>query len=133
MTLGGRRVSVRRPRVRLGAGRIAHGIRALEDRDTVELLRRRQVSLDVCPTSNHVLGIVPTLADHPVRALLDAGVACTLGADDPLLSGNGLLSEYEAARTRLGMTDEQLAALARTSTKWRPPRWCTTGPVLGVA
>jgi adenosine deaminase len=107
--------SVRAAVHRLGARRIAHGIRAIEDPGTVELLRRRRVSLDVCPTSNYAVGIVPTLADHPVRALLDAGVACTLGADDPLLFGTGLLGEYEAARTCLGLTDEQLAALARTS------------------
>ena len=81
----------------------------------IELLRQRRVSLDVCPTSNHALGIVPAPGGHPVRALLDAGVACTLGADDPLLFGSGLLGEYEAARPRLGLTDEQLAAVARAS------------------
>jgi adenosine deaminase len=99
----------------LGARRIAHGIRAIEDPGTVELLRQRDVSLDVCPSSNQALGIVPSLADHPLPALLDAGVACSLGADDPLLFGTGLLGEYELARTELGLTDQQLAALARTS------------------
>jgi adenosine deaminase len=99
----------------LGASRIAHGIRAIEDPGTVDLLRYRQISLDVCLTSNHALGVVPTLSGHPLRALLDAGVACTLGADDPLLFGTGLLGEYETARTALGLTDEQLAAIAHTS------------------
>ncbi len=107
--------SVRASVHRLGASRIAHGIRAIEDPDTIDLLRERQVSLDVCLTSNHALGIVPDLSEHPVRALLDAGIACTLGADDPLLFGSGLLGEYETARTQLRMPDEQLAAIARTS------------------
>jgi adenosine deaminase len=107
--------SVRASVHHLGASRIAHGIRAIEDPDTVELLRERGVSLDVCLTSNYVLGIVPARSEHPMQALLDAGVACTLGADDPLLFGTGLFGEYEVARTRLGMTDEQLAAIARTS------------------
>ena len=112
----------------LGASRIAHGIRAIEDPGTVELLQERQVSLDVCPTSNHALGIVPTPDDHPVRVLLDAGVACSLGADDPLLFGTGLLGEYERARSRLHMTDEQLATLARTSitTSDAPPELITS-------
>jgi adenosine deaminase len=99
----------------LGARRVAHGIRAIEDPGTVELLRRHDVSLDVSPSSNQALGIVPSLADHPLPALLDAGVACTLGADDPLLFGTSLHGEYELARTQLGLTDQQLAALARTS------------------
>jgi adenosine deaminase len=107
--------SVRTAVHRLGARRIAHGIRAVEDPATVELLLERGVSLDVCPTSNVLLGVIPALADHPLPALLDAGLACTLGADDPLLFGTGLLGEYELARTRLGLTDQELAALARTS------------------
>jgi adenosine deaminase len=101
--------------LRLGATRIAQGVRAIEDPDTVDLLRARQVSLDICLTSNHTLGVVPDLSEHPVQALLDAGIACTLGADDPLLFGTGLLGEYEIARSHLGMTDQQLAAIARTS------------------
>jgi adenosine deaminase len=107
--------SVRAGVERLGARRIAHGIRAVEDPGTVELLCERQVSLDVSLTSNHLLGIVPDLSRHPLPALLEAGVACTLGADDPLLFGTGLLGEYETARAALGLTDGQLAALARTS------------------
>jgi adenosine deaminase len=112
----------------LGASRIAHGIRAIEDPDTVELLRERQITLDVCLTSNVALGVVPTLSSHPLRGLLDAGVACTLGADDPLLFGTGLLSEYETARTALALTDEELAAIARTSitTSDAPPHLITT-------
>ena len=107
----------------LGARRIAHGIRAVEDPSTVELLREFRVSLDICPTSNVALGIVPSLSEHPLPALLDAAVACTLGADDPLLFGTGLLGEYQLARTGLGLSDEQLAALARTSitTSGAPP------------
>jgi adenosine deaminase len=107
--------SVRASVLRLGATRIAHGIRAIEDPDTVDLLRARQVSRDICLTSNRALGIGTDLSEHPIHALLDAGIACTLGADDPLLFGTGLLGEYETARSHLGMIDPQLAAIARTS------------------
>jgi adenosine deaminase len=58
---------------------------------------------------------VPTLAEHPLPQLLAAGVRCSLGSDDPLMFGVGLYDEYSQARTSMGLTDEQLAAIARTS------------------
>ncbi|WP_412540097.1 adenosine deaminase [Longispora sp. K20-0274] len=106
----------------LGATRIAHGIRAADDPELLSTLADRGVSLDVCLTSNHLLGVTD-LAEHPLPRLLAAGVRCSLGADDPLMFGVGLLDEYEIARSRLGLSDEQLAALARTSveTSGAPP------------
>lgn len=99
----------------LGATRIAHGVRAVEDQGLLEDLAARNVTLDVCLTSNQALGVFPDVARHPLPALLAAGVGCSLGADDPLMFGAGLLAEYETARRELGFTDAQLAALARTS------------------
>jgi adenosine deaminase len=99
----------------LGAARIAHGIRAAEDPALLDVLAARGVALDVSLTSNKLLGVVPDLAAHPLPALLAAGVPCTLGADDPLMFGAGVLDEYRTARAVLGFGDEQLAALARTS------------------
>jgi adenosine deaminase len=99
----------------LGATRIAHGVRAAEDPVLLEELAARNVTFDVCLTSNEALGVFPNLAEHPLPALLAAGVGCSLGADDPLMFGTGLLGEYETARRELGLSDMQLAALARTS------------------
>ncbi|WP_105968852.1 adenosine deaminase [Streptomyces geranii] len=99
----------------LGARRIAHGVRAVEDPALVARLAAEGVVLDVCPTSNVALGVVNSLSAHPLPRLLEAGVRCTLNADDPLLFGPGLLAEYETARTELALTDLQLAAVARTS------------------
>jgi hypothetical protein len=76
--------------VKTGAQAVEDAARRLsiwvQDR-TAGLLRARRVSLDICLTSNHALGIATDLSEHPVQALLDAGIACTLGADDPLLFG----------------------------------------------
>ncbi|HEY4420704.1 MAG TPA: adenosine deaminase, partial [Pseudonocardia sp.] len=58
---------------------------------------------------------VPSFDEHPLVRLLDAGVRCTLNGDDPLLFGPGLLGEYELARTTMGLSDERLAQLARSS------------------
>jgi adenosine deaminase len=99
----------------LGAQRICHGIRAIEDPALVDRLATDEIVLDVCPTSNVMLAVVPSFDEHPLVRLLDAGVRCTLNGDDPLLFGPGLLGEYELARTTLGLSDERLAQLARWS------------------
>lgn len=99
----------------LGARRIAHGVRAVEDPALVARLAEEGIVLDVCPTSNVALGVVESLSAHPLPVLLRAGVRCTLNADDPLLFGPGLLEEYATARTAFALTDPQIAAIARTS------------------
>ena len=98
----------------LGAARIGHGLTAAADPATVALLAERGVALEICPTSYPPLG-VGELDALPIRALLDAGLPVALGSDDPLLFGAGLARQYAIARERLGLTDPELAALARYS------------------
>jgi adenosine deaminase len=97
----------------LGAERIGHGIRILEDRALVQEVCSRRIGLDVCPTSNVMTRSVPSLAEHPLGAMLDAGLICTLASDDPSMFHSGLVSEYEVCRRVLGFDDERIAALAR--------------------
>jgi adenosine deaminase len=78
----------------LGAERIGHGVRSLEDPAVLALLRERGVPLEVCPTSNYRLHVVPAGAPHPIRALVDAGVRCTVNSDDPPMFGTTLVDEY---------------------------------------
>jgi adenosine deaminase len=99
----------------LGADRIQHGVRAIEDPMLVARLADDGVCLDVCPTSNLSLSVVDRLEDHPLGALLAAGVRCSVNADDPLLFGPGLLEEYEVCRGTLGLDDGALAAMAAAS------------------
>lgn len=98
----------------LGAHRIGHGTSALSDPAVLELLARRGVALEVCPTSYPPFR-VHELAAVPVPALLDAGVPVALASDDPLLFGTGLAGQYEICRNVLGLTDQHLAALATHS------------------
>ncbi len=98
-----------------GAHRVMHGVRALEDPALIDRLVALGTCLDVCPTSNVALGVVPALDAHPLGALLDAGVRCSINADDPLLFGPGLLDEYRLCRDALGVSDEQLGWIARCS------------------
>ena len=98
----------------LGAQRIGHGVRAVEDPRLLDRLAARGVALEVCPVSNVRMGVFDRLSDVPLRTLRDAGVQVALGADDPLLFGERLVAQYDAARA-LGCTDEELAELARDS------------------
>ena len=99
----------------LGADRVQHGVRSIEDSALVARLADEQVCLDVCPTSNVSLSVVPGFDAHPLPLLLDAGVACSINADDPLLFGVGLLDEYTVCRQQFGLDDTALAACARAS------------------
>lgn len=97
----------------LGSDRIQHGIRAIEDPAVVALARDRQVTFDVCPISNVRLGVVPSMREHPLRRLLQAGVRCTVSTDDPLVFGNSVNDEYLALANELNFTREELAQVAR--------------------
>jgi adenosine deaminase len=101
----------------LGADRIGHGVRVVEDPATLAEIAERGVTLEVCPASNVALGVVAAAADVPLAALLDAGVPVALGADDPLLFGSGLVAQYELVRSVHGLPDRVLAELARASVR----------------
>lgn len=78
----------------LKAQRIGHGVRCLEDAALVAELRERQIPLEVCPTSNVCLGIAPSIAEHPLPRLLDAGLYVTINSDDPPMFNTTLTDEY---------------------------------------
>jgi aminodeoxyfutalosine deaminase len=79
----------------LGADRIRHGIRAVEDPGLVSELAGRGTVLDVCPTSNLRTGVVTSLDAHPLPSLLQSAVACSVSTDDPAMFGTDLGREYQ--------------------------------------
>ncbi len=99
----------------LGAERIAHGVTAARDPRLLEHLVQHGIVLDVCPTSNLALGVVPSLAAHPLPALVAAGVLVSINTDDPPMFGTDLNREYAIAADLLGLDEAGLAALARTA------------------
>jgi adenosine deaminase len=99
----------------LGAERIDHGIRAMEDPALVRRLREDQVPLTVCPLSNVALRAVGSLAEHPLPQMLDAGLRATINSDDPAYFGGYLDDNVAAVRRELGLGTGQLAVLARNS------------------
>jgi adenosine deaminase len=62
-----------------------------------------------------MLAVFPSLAEHPLPRLLEAGVRCSVNADDPLLFGPSMLQEYELCRNELALSDQQLADVACSS------------------
>lgn len=99
----------------LGAERIDHGVRAVEDPALVTRLARDRIPLTVCPLSNVRLGVVERLEDHPLRDLLDAGVVVTVNSDDPAYFGGYVGDNYEAVRSALSLPDDVLVTLAGNS------------------
>jgi adenosine deaminase len=95
--------------------RIGHGIRVLDDPDLVAEVRERAIPLEVCPSSNVALGLAPSLPEHPLPRLRDAGLLVTLNTDIPLITGTSLTEEYSRTRLAFGYGDEVLAELARAT------------------
>lgn len=99
----------------LGVDRIDHGIHALDDPLLVEDLARAQVPITVCPLSNARLKVVPSLARHPLPAMLAARLNVSVNSDDPAYFGGYIGANYAACTQALGLTAADLAALAANS------------------
>lgn len=99
----------------LGADRIDHGVRAIEDTELVSMLADRQIPLGICPTSNLVLRVYPSIEEHPIEKLRTAGVLVSVNTDDPALLGASLVGEYALCRRTFGWTDEITKSVAQTS------------------
>lgn len=93
------------------AERLGHGIRALDDAPLVEDIRQRAIPLEVCPSSNVALGLVPAFSAHPLPLLREAGLAVTVNADIPASIGTSLAEEFARIRDAFGYDDATLAGL----------------------
>jgi len=96
----------------LGARRIAHGVTAIGDEDLIETLKRDDITLDMCPTSNVQAGIVADLAEHPLARLHRLGVSVTCSTDDRVVSNTNLTDELTRTAISLGLSRQELAAIA---------------------
>jgi adenosine deaminase len=97
----------------LGAERIDHGVACEQDAALVGRLAAEGIALTVCPLSNSKLQVFPDLRDHNLRRLLQRGVRITINSDDPAYFGGYIADNYLAAERALGLTREELAAIAR--------------------
>ncbi|MGB3480988.1 MAG: adenosine deaminase [Mycobacterium sp.] len=99
----------------LGVERVDHGIRAVEDPTLLKRLAKDRVPLTVCPLSNVRLRCVDALTDHPLPALLEAGVLVTINSDDPAYFGGYVAENYAALQRALRLDQGVVEQLARNS------------------
>jgi adenosine deaminase len=95
--------------------RIDHGVTCMDDPALVRELAERGTPLTVCPLSNLRLNVVPSLAAHPLRAMLEAGLNVTMNSDDPAYFGGYVNDNFIQCRDALSLSDRQIVALARNS------------------
>jgi len=99
----------------IGADRIDHGNACVDDPDLVRQLAVSGVPLTLCPVSNLRLKVIAALEQHPLRTLMQAGVVVTVNSDDPSYFGAYVNENLVACRDALGLSDAELAELARNS------------------
>ncbi len=106
---------VREALLDIGADRIDHGNRAMEDPALIEILRDTQIPLTNCPLSNLALCVIDDLKDSPLKAQLEADLLVTVNSDDPAYFGGYIGKNYELVQTALDLSNAQLVQLARNS------------------
>lgn len=99
----------------LGAQRIGHGVRSSESPEVMELLRDRQVLLEICPTSNVHTGTVPSIEAHPLKTLHDYGILISINDDDPITSRTRVSNELMLLQTVFKMPLETLLEIQLTT------------------
>ncbi len=99
----------------LGASRIDHGVRVMEDPELVDRLVAEQVPCTVCPLSNVKLRVFPSLGEHPLHAMLQSGLRVSINSDDPAYFGGYIAENYIQTSQALAMAPEEMRAVARNS------------------
>lgn len=97
----------------LGAERIGHGVRAQESPATVAMLRDKGITLEMCPTSNYLLNVVPDLAQYPCANYLHDGLKVTINTDDRHIFGITLSGEYSLLAEKTGLSLGELQSISR--------------------
>ena len=92
----------------LGAERIGHGVKAVEDRALMDYLAEHRIGIESCLTSNIQTSTVASLANHPLKTFLEHGVIASLNTDDPAVQGVDIIHEYTIAAPAAGLTREQI-------------------------
>ncbi|WP_078901609.1 adenosine deaminase [Actinacidiphila yeochonensis] len=101
----------------LGAERIGHGTSSTQDPRLLEHLAEHRIALEVCPTSNIATRVVRDIEEHPIRAMVEAGVLVTVNSDDPPMFGTDLNTEYGVAARLLGLDRSGVAELAKNAVR----------------
>ena len=104
-----------RSAIALGADRIGHGVRSVEDLDLLPILAEKKIALELCPTSNLNTRVFDTLAEYPIRTFIDSDVLVTVNTDNISVSATSLANEYQKLADTFSLTDAELSKLALNS------------------
>ena len=102
--------SIRQAVNELGVSRIGHGIRVVDSPEFMAEMRARDIAFEVCPVSNYALSVTPAGEPHPIRAMVDAGLRCTINTDDPAMFSTDMASQY-AVLAQQGFSWDELWSL----------------------
>lgn len=104
-----------RSAIKLGARRIGHGVRSVEDGELLAVLAEKKIALELCPTSNLNTCVFDSIEEYPIRTFLDAGVAITVNTDNLAVSNTSLAEEYELLANTFSLTENELMTIALNS------------------
>jgi adenosine deaminase len=92
----------------LGAERIGHGVKAVEDPALMDFLAEQRIGIESCLTSNIQTSTVPSLARHPLKTFLEHGILASINTDDPAVQGIDIIHEYNVAAPAAGLSQAQI-------------------------
>ncbi|MBE5964158.1 MAG: adenosine deaminase [Lachnospira sp.] len=101
--------------IEFGATRIGHGIRAIESKEVIRILKEKNITLEVCVSSNVQTKACKSLKEHPIRALFDEGVKVTYNTDNMTVSNTTLLKERNILKTEFGFNENELSLMEKYS------------------
>ncbi len=101
--------------VDLGVKRIGHGIHALKSKEVLNLLKTRDIALEICPSSNQMIGTLARIIDLPVPSLLEQEIPFCLGSDDPSYFGASLAEQYALVQSWFALDDQVMVKLLENS------------------
>lgn len=101
--------------IEFGASRIGHGVRIREDESVMELVKTKQIPLELCPTSNMQTCAVKSFEDYPLESYLNYGIKVTLNTDDPAIEGTNISNEHSLMKKFQHLSNEQQLIIANNS------------------
>lgn len=104
-----------RSAIQYGASRIGHGVRIFEDPEVVEMIRLKEIPLEMCPTSNRITKAISDMRNYPLMDYLNKGIKVTVNTDDMGIENITLADEFEYLKESFGLTDEQEKVILKNS------------------
>ena len=101
--------------IELGADRIGHGVRSIENPELLQILSQKKIALELCPTSNMNTRVFETMSEYPIRVFLEAGMLITINTDNTSVSATSLANEYQKITDTFSLTESELQTLALNS------------------